>query len=64
MGWDEGDRLLVTGATGLVGSHVAERSAGLGIKTRAILRDPEQGDWLRDMGVETVAGDMIFEENR
>lgn len=63
MGWDEGDRLLVTGATGLVGSHVAERSAGLGIKTRAILRDPEQGDWLRDMGVETVAGDMTDPES-
>lgn len=63
MTWDEGDRLLVTGATGLVGSHVAERSAGLGIKTRVILRDPEQGGWLRDMGVETVVGDMTDRES-
>ena len=58
MAWDARDSLLVTGATGLVGSHVAERSVVEGIKTRAIVRDLERAAWLRDLGVETVVGDM------
>ena len=35
------DRVLVTGATGLVGSHVAERSIGMGVPTRVVVRNPE-----------------------
>ena len=52
------DRLLVTGATGLVGSHVAERANRLGISTRVIVRNPDDAKWLAEAGVEVVAGDM------
>ena len=53
-----GDCLLVTGATGLVGSHVAERANRLGISTRVIVRNPDAAKWLAEAGVEVVAGDM------
>ena len=52
------DRVLVTGATGLVGSHVAERIIGMGIPTRVVVRNPDAASWLSDLGVEVVAGDM------
>lgn len=52
------DRVLVTGATGLVGSHVAERVVGMGIPTRVVVRNPDAASWLSELGVEVVAGDM------
>ena len=52
------DCLLVTGATGMVGSHVAERANRLGISTRVIVRNPDDAKWLAEAGVEVVAGDM------
>ena len=52
------DRVLVTGATGLVGSHVAERVIGMGIPTRVVVRNPDAASWLSELGVEVVAGDM------
>ena len=58
-----GDRLLVTGATGLVGSHVAERANRLGVATRVIVRNPDAATWLSDAGVEVVAGDMTDSES-
>ena len=57
------DRILVTGATGLVGSHVAERSIGMGVPTRVVVRNPEAASWLSDLGVEVVAGDMTDAES-
>ena len=55
--------VLVTGATGLVGSHVAERlradSGGTGgVAVRCVLRDPGAGGFLRDLGCEVVPGDV------
>jgi nucleoside-diphosphate-sugar epimerase len=61
---------LVTGATGLVGSHVVERLAADGWRIRALVREPQvvrQGarsgwngvDWLRQQGVELAAGDIL-----
>ena len=44
------DRVLVTGATGLVGSHVAERIIGMGIPTRVVVRNPDAASWLSDLG--------------
>ncbi len=58
-----GDRLLVTGATGLVGSHVAERANRMGIETRVIARKPEAAAWLADAGVEVLSGDMTDAES-
>ncbi len=61
---------LVTGATGLVGSHVVERLAADGWRIRALVREPQvvrhgarsgwNGvDWLRRQGVELAAGDIL-----
>ena len=55
---DEKDLLLVTGATGLVGSHVAERARKLGLRTRAIVRSEAETRLLDEWGVEIVQGDI------
>lgn len=52
------DLVLVTGATGLVGSHVAEHLRNLGIPTRALARATADTSLLRAWGVEIVAGDL------
>jgi nucleoside-diphosphate-sugar epimerase len=51
--------LLITGATGLVGSHVAERAVQSGWRVRALVRagSPERA-FLRGLGVEEVEGDL------
>lgn len=53
---------LVSGATGLVGSHVVERLAGDGWRVRALVRDPWAAarlDWLAAAGAELRAGDVL-----
>ncbi len=50
---------LVTGATGLVGSHVAERLRRDGWRVRALVRDPSRAAWLTRAGVELVTGDSL-----
>ncbi|MGH7202367.1 MAG: NAD-dependent epimerase/dehydratase family protein, partial [Planctomycetaceae bacterium] len=52
------DCLLVTGATGLVGSHVAEFARECSLRTRALVRPGSDVSRLRDWGVETVVGDL------
>ena len=52
------DLLLVTGATGLVGSHVAERARKNGIRTRALVRSSAELAQLHAWDVETYHGDM------
>jgi dihydroflavonol-4-reductase len=47
--------VLVTGATGFLGWHVARRLTGRGVKVRALARDPGR---LREIEVEPVAGDL------
>lgn len=54
----DSDLVLVTGATGLVGSHVAEQARKRGYKVRAIVRNPKQCSDLTSWGVELVEGDM------
>lgn len=54
----DSDLILVTGATGLVGSHVAEQARKRGYKVRAIVRKPSQCADLASWGVELVEGDM------
>lgn len=54
----DSDLLLITGATGLVGSHVAEAARSRGIRTRAIVRPSSNTKLLDEWGVETVVGDM------
>jgi nucleoside-diphosphate-sugar epimerase len=60
---------LVTGATGLVGSHIVERLSRDGWRLRALVRDTKgvrqpSGHWdglawLRERGVELAAGDIL-----
>lgn len=54
-------RALVTGATGLVGSHVAERLLADGWRVRALVRQSSNFAWLRARGVEIAAGDTLDE---
>jgi nucleoside-diphosphate-sugar epimerase len=50
-------RALVTGATGLVGSHIVERLLADGWSVRALVRSPS--DELSALGVETTRGDVL-----
>ena len=58
MKFSSNDLLLVTGATGLVGSHVAQRARELGIRTRALVRANSDQSLLKQWGVECVHGDL------
>src|SRR4051794_3888554 len=53
-----GSRSLVTGATGLLGSHIAERLAESGERVRALVRAPGSDRFLESLGVEIVHGDL------
>ncbi len=50
--------ILVTGATGFVGSHLVKRMRRDGLKVRAVVRTPAKARALRDLGVEVVPGDI------
>ncbi|MFQ5731689.1 MAG: NAD-dependent epimerase/dehydratase family protein [Planctomycetaceae bacterium] len=60
---DHNDLLLVTGATGLVGSHVAERACRRNIPVRVLVREGSDTKLLDDWGVETIRGDMTDGES-
>jgi nucleoside-diphosphate-sugar epimerase len=49
---------LVTGATGLLGSHIAERLVARGRRVRALVRPTSETGFLRSLGVELVEGDL------
>lgn len=49
---------LVTGGTGLLGSHVCERLVALGMRVRAIVRPGGQRTYLRALGVDLFEGDL------
>jgi nucleoside-diphosphate-sugar epimerase len=54
----KGETILVTGATGFIGSHIAERLVALGARVRGLARSTGKGAWLGRRGVEIVAGDL------
>ena len=58
MEFSSDDLLLVTGATGLVGSHVAQRARELGIPTRALVRESSDKQLLSQWDVDLVYGDL------
>jgi nucleoside-diphosphate-sugar epimerase len=52
------ETLLVTGATGFVGSHVVEVSDGYKFQLRALVRKPADAERLREAGVECIVGSL------
>lgn len=51
-------RVFLTGGTGLVGSHVAERLVHEGHAVRALVRPSAEASHLRSVGAEVVTGDV------
>jgi nucleoside-diphosphate-sugar epimerase len=49
---------VVTGATGLLGSHIAEHLRTRGERVRALIRPTSDTTFLRQLGVELVVGDL------
>jgi dihydroflavonol-4-reductase len=54
-------RVLVTGATGFTGGHLARALAGRGYYVRALVRDPGRAAPLHDAGIDLVEGDVRSE---
>ncbi|MEX0585019.1 MAG: NAD-dependent epimerase/dehydratase family protein, partial [Pirellulales bacterium] len=52
------DRLLVTGATGMVGSLVARRAVEAGYRVRALVRAKADRSLLKGLEIEYVEGDL------
>ncbi len=50
--------IFITGATGLVGSHVTEEALKRGHHVRALVRPSSDTRWLDRWGVEKLAGDL------
>jgi nucleoside-diphosphate-sugar epimerase len=50
--------VLVTGATGFTGGHLARALAARGHRVRALVRDPRRADDLAASGIEIVPGDL------
>ena len=63
MNITDDDLLLVTGATGLVGSHVVEQARQQGFRTRALVRESSDTKLLDEWGVEKVVGDLTDSES-
>jgi dihydroflavonol-4-reductase len=53
---------LITGATGFVGGHLAERLAAEGWHVRALVRPTADTALLRSLGAELVPGDLASED--
>ena len=51
-------KVLVTGATGFIGFHVARFLTEKGLKVRALVRGENNAPALKSLGVETITGDI------
>jgi UDP-glucose 4-epimerase len=52
-------KILVTGATGKVGSRLAKRLAKRGDQVRALVRDPARAADLSEAGIQLIEGDLL-----
>ncbi len=52
-------QILIVGATGVLGRHVTPRLLERGHTVRAVVRRPEQAQYLQQMGVDAVLGDIL-----
>lgn len=55
---DSSSPALVTGATGLLGSHLAERLVARGESVRALVRATSRTEYLDELGIELIRGDL------
>ncbi len=55
-------KVLVTGATGFVGSHLVEALCRHGIEVSALVRSEKKAEALKPLGVRIVAGDLDGED--
>ena len=55
--------LLLTGATGFIAGHLAERLVRKGARVRGTARRPETAAWLAEQGVEVVQADLLDAES-
>ncbi len=55
---EKSGKILVTGATGKVGSLLIPNRTSLGADVRALVRDESKAQGLKDLGVEIVVGDL------
>lgn len=53
------ERVLITGVSGFIGSHLAERCVKEGIYVRGLCRKPDEASWLKAAGVDIFAGDLL-----
>ena len=51
-------RVLVTGATGFTGGHLARHLLARSHQVRALVRDPQRADALKNAGIELARGDL------
>jgi nucleoside-diphosphate-sugar epimerase len=51
-------RIAVTGATGFIGSHLAENLTAAGHEVTVLVRSPERLAWIRHLPVRVVYGDL------
>lgn len=54
-------RVFLTGGTGFIGGEVARQLRGRGDEVACLVRNPEKGAKLRELGCELVAGDLSDE---
>ena len=53
--------VFLTGATGFLGSHVAQALTARGEQIKMLARRPERAQWLEERGAQCVAGDLSSE---
>jgi nucleoside-diphosphate-sugar epimerase len=57
------EKVLITGATGLIGSHLTQRLIEENFHVRALVRNPGKAGWLKEIGAEIVQGDITDAES-